>query len=793
MSSFPAVPISNVFNTLDYNEIIDGSLSLSEADNRYFKLIGGTISGFTTFLNSLDVIGNLSINSVPIDLSLISGVVAGTPQNSKALTLDILGNINGNLNCTQLNTSSLLSCTRSTNGRSFQSVNGSSSCVLYHFNNQDAWFGTSTANNLILQTNNTGRLIIDSVGNITGISSLTTASLIATNLTGTLQTAAQPNITSIGTLTALNISGITSLTPNNYGSYPNNIDGCIYRTISGRIFGFRELSGSTSWAWGWAGGGSYNDYLTLYNTGTYRMTLNGNFNASGYYLSGTALDFSNLSLMSGITPGSTTASKALVVDSNKRITDIDRINITSSNNTTTTGTTTSSNFALNILSTVNSNGQYNSQGIAFLNAASDAIPHGVISSVRTASAAGDIVLSTRSASNNLSENLRILSTGALSINYGASPDAMLSCIGSSSYSSANYQRLLRLETSNASPIQFGVHLNLNTSATITNATYVGNLTANDLHFGTNTSAFVALKHTGSMMVIGSTTAISSTHKLEVLGSTLITDSTNTYTMPSTPSLGILNGGHTNNSRIEYQTIGKYVNSSDYSAWTTSIYYQNVTGDTANYITLCPSAKTSTSTGWGFCMNRNGQCSFQDSNSNSGSGGLVVGGNIIATLDVYGGVTRSIGANGALRANATPAVYNGGGGSTRIGLFVQNAIWTSDQVYASSDVRLKRNIEPIELNEAKKLLSVQSVSYRLKKDNFDNFTKSIGVIAQDVIENGLDKLVSYVPNNDRVNFPLGYHYGVSYDRMTVYLLEIVKDLYKRIEALESTPNRSTFNH
>lgn len=251
MSSFPAVPISNVFNTLDYNEIIDGSLSLSEADNRYFKLIGGTISGFTTFLNSLDVIGNLSINSVPIDLSLISGVVAGTPQNSKALTLDILGNINGPVNCTQLNTSSLLNVTRSANGRSFQSVNGSSSCVLYHYLNQDAWFGTSTANNLILQTNNTGRLIIDSTGAITGISSLTAASLIATNLTGTLQTVAQPNITSIGTLTALNVSGITSLTPNNYGSYPNNIDGCIYRTISGRIFGFRELSGSTSWAWGW--------------------------------------------------------------------------------------------------------------------------------------------------------------------------------------------------------------------------------------------------------------------------------------------------------------------------------------------------------------------------------------------------------------------------------------------------------------------------------------------------------------------------------------------------------------
>lgn len=732
MSSFSAVPISNVFNTLDYNKIIDGSLSLSEADNKYFKLIGGTISGLTSFLADVNING--ALNAMQLNTNLTSSglawqSIAGSTTISLNHTLNgtaLLGAItnsafgfltnnierarilnNGNFGIGtasasykldvngDINTNTIVRINKSSNGQTFNSTNGSSSCVLYHFNNGDCYFGSSTPNNLVFQTLNTARMTINgSTGSVTGISSLTATAIIATS--------------------TLEVNGVS-------------------------------------------------------------------------------ISSSDIGYLSGITAGNATASKALVIDSNKRITDIDRINITSSNATATTGTTTSSNFALNILSTVNSNGQYNSQGIAFLNAASDAIPHGVISSVRTASAAADIVLSTRSAANNLSENLRILSTGALSINYGANPNAMLSCIGSSSYQSANYQRLLRLETSNITPIQFGIHLNLNTAATITNATYVGNLTANDLHFGTNTSAFVALKHTGSMMVIGSTTAISSSHKLEVLGSTLITDSNNTYIMPATPSLGILNGAHTNNSRIEYQTIGKYVNSSDYSAWTMSIYYQNVTGDTANYITWCPSAKTSTSTGVGFVMNRNGQCSFQDSNSNSGNGGLVVGGSIIATLDVYGGVTRSIGANGALRSNASPAVYNPGGGSTRIGLFCQNAIWCSDQIYASSDSRLKRDIEPIELNEAKKLLSVQAVSYRLKKDKFDNFTKSIGLIAQDVIDNGLDKLVSYVPNNDKQNFPLGYNYGVSYDRMTVYLLEIVKDLYKRIEALESMPNRSTFNH
>lgn len=726
---FPAptpIPTTTSFNSSYFFDITDSAFNYETASKYFLKITGGTING------NININGTLNTNLTSSGLAWQS--IAGSTTISLNHTLNgtaLLGSItnsafgfltnnierarilnNGNFGIGtasasykldvngDINTNTILRINRSTNGRSFESTNGTSSCVLYHFNNGDCYLGSSTPNNLVFQTLNTARMTINgSTGAITGINSLTATDIIATS--------------------TLEVNGVS-------------------------------------------------------------------------------ISSADIAYLSGVTAGNATASKALVVDSNKRITGIDRINITNSNNTTTTGTTTSSNFGINILSTVNSNGQYNSQGIAFLNAVSDDIPHAVIQSVRTASAAGDIVLSTRSAANNLSESLRILSTNALSINCGASPSAMLSCIGSNSYSSANYQRLLRLETSSITPIQFGIHLNLNTAATITNATYVGNLTANDLHFGTNTSAFVALKHTGSMMIIGGTTAISSSHQLEVLGSTLITDSTNTYTMPASPSLGILNGAHTNNSRIEYQTIGKYVSSSDYSAWTTSIYYQNVTQDTANYITWCPSAKTAISTGFGMVMNRNGQCSFQDSYANSGSGGLVVGGSIIATVDIYGGVVRNIGQNGELRSNATPAVYNAGGGSTRIGLFVQNAIWCSDRIYASSDDRLKRDIEPIPLNEAKKLLKVQAVSYRWKKDmdsdkEVNHYGSELGVIAQDLLEQDLFRLVSYLPDNDKEKFPLGYHYGVSYDRMTVYLLEIVKDLYKRIEALESTPNRSTFNH
>ena len=282
--------------------------------------------------------------------------------------------------------------------------------------------------------------------------------------------------------------------------------------------------------------------------------------------------------------------------------------------------------------------------------------------------------------------------------------------------------------------------------------------------------------------VGIQTTPNGTYTLDVAG--LIRGTTSI----TTPSAIIRNNAQASGTRSEYMTIGRETGS-DYGAWSFQNYYQSATAQQANYCTFTPSLKTSLSSGYGICINQSGQVSIQDVNTAGGAGGIVTASNIIAALDVYGGVTRTIGSNGALQNNATPAVYNGGGGSTRIGLYVVNAIWTADKVYASSDVRLKRNIVPIELDEAKKLLNIKAVSYRWKKDiapcgkDINHYGEELGVIAQDVLEADLDKLVSFLPDNDKDLFPLGYHYGVSYDRMTVYLLELVKDLYKQIDELK----------
>lgn len=579
MSSYPHIPFTNKFNPNDFTEI-DGSLSLADGDSRYFKNSGGFISGFSTFLNSLDVIGTLSINSVPINLSLISGVTAGIPIASKVLSLDASSNINGNISVIgDINTSTILRVQRSSNGQSFNSTNGTSSCVLYHFLNADAYFGTSTQNNLVFQTHNTARMTINGLtGAISGISSLSTTSLIVNGITVSSSDLAYLSSTTPGTVTAskavvvdgnkdisglniINSNGI-ALTPTNYTLTSPNIPGCLWRSNSGRLSAFREID-TNNWSWGYSGGGLWNDILVMSNS-TYRITVNGDLNYTG----------------------SLRSSGTVVLDSSRNLT-------------------------------------------------------------------------------------------------------------------------------------------------------VNDITAVDI----------------------------------------------TATTITAPLAHIRDNSQTHNTRLEYLSLGRSSSGSDHGAFSFMNYYSSSTQGDSNYITFGPRLRTGLTDGWGMVMTQNGNVSFQDKNANGGAGGFKIQSNIIGTVDIQGGITRTIGAgNGELRANATPAVYNAGTVSSRISLWVENAIWCGDKVYSSSDNRLKRDIKTIPLDEAKKMLNINAVSYRWKKDTEDHMSE-IGCIAQDLLEAGLAPLVSFCPNNDKENFPEGYQLGIQYSRLPIYMIELIKDLYKQIEELK----------
>jgi hypothetical protein len=87
-------------------------------------------------------------------------------------------------------------------------------------------------------------------------------------------------------------------------------------------------------------------------------------------------------------------------------------------------------------------------------------------------------------------------------------------------------------------------------------------------------------------------------------------------------------------------------------------------------------------------------------------------------------------------------------------------------YDSSSCRFKENIRPLNTNFLK-LLDVQPVSYTDKATG----SSGIGYTAEEFDALGLSGLVSY----DKEGYPEGIHY----EKICVYLIEIVKTLTKSV--------------
>lgn len=303
MSSSPFVLTSNVFNTLDY-KILNEGLTIDTANKLYLSLGGGTV-GY------LNILGTLSIAGSPINLSLITGITPGIALASKALILDASRNIN-NINTLtttgDITTTTLLKVNRTASGQTLNLTSGTSTCVMYQFLNADCYFGTSTANNLILQTSSTARMTINgTTGAITGISSLT-----ATTLTGLLSTPNQTNITGISTaanldIASLKFAGIT-------------LDQSLYTgiTTGGAVASKAMVLSATL---DYTGVNSFN--VNTLNASVLSSGLACDFGS--YKIGGVSFDPSYLS---GITPGIGIASKSIVLDSLKNIIGINDLTIT---------------------------------------------------------------------------------------------------------------------------------------------------------------------------------------------------------------------------------------------------------------------------------------------------------------------------------------------------------------------------------------------------------------------------------------------------------------------------------
>ena len=298
------------------------SIGFNTVGRRFFIMASGNVGiAIGTPLYRLDVNGTFNCSST---LSIGSNILSDASRNLTALSLDINGNdfvdSSRNVTASSLNVTTLY-------------IGGilatATSAELNYLSGITP--GTATASKA---------LVLDASSNIININALT-----ATNLTGTLQTAAQPNITSVGTLTSLTTGAITAsdkLTTTisnatgtlvSYGTWTNSsgpINVNLQLSNVGSAFG-----NSTAHPLRFSTNNLNRIYINSagqINIGstdqtTYLFQVPGTCNITTLYIGGilATATSAELNYLSGITPGTATASKALVLDASSNIADINQL------------------------------------------------------------------------------------------------------------------------------------------------------------------------------------------------------------------------------------------------------------------------------------------------------------------------------------------------------------------------------------------------------------------------------------------------------------------------------------
>lgn len=362
MSAYPPPTGSNslVFNPDNFWSETD-FITLGDADARYLKISGGGITGSLVVNGTLSA-GSLMIGGSSVDLSSISGVVAGTASANKALIVDGARNITNinNIGCASLNAFAINPTTKTistfsvdnviwyqNSGRFFgmrQPDTNSFSLLSYSegggFNDKIIWYHNGAASNAYLSIS----------GSLTVSNNIT-----ATNLTGTLQTAAQPNITSIGTLTSLNV-GSANIDSYGYGAFAGLLSTGTLSVDNGSA---SSGSATVSQVWdydsmvqvmltmrSWITGTNYAEFglmtdqeFRFMQNGSTRLTLqtSGNVKVHNSLVIGSStMSSAMVDYLTSITAGTAAASKALVVDASKNISGIAALGCTSLTTSTLT-------------------------------------------------------------------------------------------------------------------------------------------------------------------------------------------------------------------------------------------------------------------------------------------------------------------------------------------------------------------------------------------------------------------------------------------------------------------------
>jgi len=325
MSSTPYIEFSNVFNPDDFN-ILDTGLTISTADLRYVRI------GSFGVLSALEVSGNINCGSFtiggsPLDLTYITGVSEGIVSPSKALIVNSTRDI-GIIHNIQID--GLLTILEG-GGVNFTSSNtieysGNNTTLLFSGSNSHIeMVGANTrielqANNSYIRLDNTSASLNINSGCIRAHGGIYVAndSIFALDL----------NIDGHnGSTTGLHLAGtlITAVASElNYVDVPQ---GTAQASKALVLNGNRDIS-------------NINSLSATSLTGTLQSAAQPNItsigtqtslNALEYKLNGSVVDFSSFAsntYLSGVTPGTAAASKALILDATKNVSDINRLNAT---------------------------------------------------------------------------------------------------------------------------------------------------------------------------------------------------------------------------------------------------------------------------------------------------------------------------------------------------------------------------------------------------------------------------------------------------------------------------------
>jgi hypothetical protein len=280
-------------------------------------------------LTSITTSGALTLGSTAIsesEIGVLDGVTPGTVTASKALVVDVNKDIASIRNLTASQLTGTLQTAAQPNVTSvgtLDSITTSGTLTLGSTTISESEIGaidgvtpgTAAASKA---------LVLDSSSDVSGINSLSASSLSATDLTGTLQTAAQPNITSVGTLTSVTTSGAltlgsTAISESEIGVLDGVTPGTVTASKALVVDANKDIA-------------SIRNLIASQLTGTLQTAAQPNITSVGTLdsivtsgdltLGATAISESEIGVLDGVTPGTVTASKALVVDANKDIASI---------------------------------------------------------------------------------------------------------------------------------------------------------------------------------------------------------------------------------------------------------------------------------------------------------------------------------------------------------------------------------------------------------------------------------------------------------------------------------------